>query len=76
MLVLSRKPGEKIHIGNGIVVTIVQIKGNRVSLGVQAPPSISILRGELAEWLAPTSLDAEPAENDEAEIVSANEVIG
>jgi carbon storage regulator len=47
MLVLSRKEGDTIHIGNGIVVTVTQIKGNRVKIGIAAPPEVSVVRGEI-----------------------------
>jgi carbon storage regulator len=50
MLVLSRKPGEKVTIGHGITVTVVEIIGNRVRLGITAPDNVHILRGELVEW--------------------------
>lgn len=47
MLVLSRKIGEQILIGDGIVVTVNRIDGNRVSLGIQAPSDVRIIREEL-----------------------------
>ncbi|MEM1227314.1 MAG: carbon storage regulator [Planctomycetota bacterium] len=47
MLVLSRKEGEKLVIGNNIVITVNRIAGNRVALGIDAPREISIVRGEL-----------------------------
>ena len=47
MLVLSRKESEKIHIGNGIVITVTRIKGNSVRLGIEAPKDVHIRRGEL-----------------------------
>ena len=47
MLVLSRKIGEKIQIGNDITVTITRIAGNRVTLGVDAPRRLRIIRSEL-----------------------------
>ena len=49
MLVVSRKPRESIHIGNSIVVTVKEIVGNRVRLGIEAPKVIRILRAELLE---------------------------
>ncbi|MCA9234371.1 MAG: carbon storage regulator [Planctomycetales bacterium] len=49
MLVLSRKVGEKIHIGDGIVVEVRRVAGNRVTLAVEAPRELRILRGELYE---------------------------
>jgi carbon storage regulator len=47
MLVLSRKVGESIKIGDGITVVINRIAGNRVTIGLQAPRSMRIVRGEL-----------------------------
>jgi carbon storage regulator CsrA len=47
MLVLSRKPGEKIVINNNITITVVGVIGNRVKIGIEAPDQVSILRGEL-----------------------------
>jgi carbon storage regulator CsrA len=47
MLVLSRKVGERIHVGDDIVLEIRRIAGNRVTLALDAPRHIRILRGEL-----------------------------
>ena len=47
MLVLSRKKGEQIRIGDDIVITVHRVSGNRVSLGIEAPGSCRIVRGEL-----------------------------
>ena len=47
MLVLSRHIGERIIIDNHIVLEVLDIRGNRISLGIQAPPGSHILRGEL-----------------------------
>lgn len=47
MLVLSRKVGEKIMIADNIVIVVNRVRGDRVSLGIEAPPSVSIVRGEL-----------------------------
>jgi carbon storage regulator len=49
MLVLSRRLGERIHIGDGIVVTVVSIRGNQVRLGIDAPPFVRVLRAELRD---------------------------
>jgi carbon storage regulator len=51
MLVLSRKPGEKIHIGTGITVTVVATKGNKVRIGIDAPKDVPVLRSELGDFL-------------------------
>jgi carbon storage regulator len=50
MLVLSRKPGEKVVIGGGITVTVVEAAGNKVRVGIDAPDQVRILRGQLACW--------------------------
>jgi carbon storage regulator len=47
MLVLSRKVGERIHVGDNIVLEIRRIAGNRVTLALEAPREVRILRGEL-----------------------------
>ncbi|MBW3543508.1 MAG: carbon storage regulator [Planctomycetes bacterium] len=47
MLVLSRKEGERLVIGDGIEVTVLGIRGNRIKLGIACPPEVSIRRGEL-----------------------------
>ncbi len=49
MLVLSRKAGEKLVIGDDIVLTINRISGNRVAIGIEAPRDVRIVRGELVE---------------------------
>jgi carbon storage regulator len=49
MLVLSRKTDESFVIGGNIVVTIVEVKGKRVRLGVAAPRTVRVLRQELME---------------------------
>jgi carbon storage regulator len=47
MLVLSRKLGERILIGDKISVTVVRITGNAVRIGVEAPPDLTVIREEL-----------------------------
>lgn len=49
MLVLSRKPGERVLIGDEIAVTIVRIGPNNVRLGIDAPRDMNIVREELRE---------------------------
>jgi carbon storage regulator len=58
MLVLSRKEGEKIVIGEGVVLTINRIAGNRVAIGIEAPRDIRIVRGELDPLPQPTRRSA------------------
>ena len=49
MLVLARKQGEAIHIGDNIVIKISEASNNRVKLCIDAPHEIRIVRGEVAE---------------------------
>ncbi len=49
MLVLSRKVGERIHIGDDVFIEVRRVAGNRVTLAISAPRSIRVLRGELLE---------------------------
>jgi len=50
MLVLSRKETERIRLGDSIVITIVQVSGDKVRLGIDAPPDLLVLRDELATY--------------------------
>lgn len=52
MLVLSRKSMESIQIGDNVVVTVLEIKGNRVRLGIDAPREIHVKRSELPDAIA------------------------
>lgn len=49
MLVLTRKAGEQIQIGDQIVVTVVRLLGGGVRLGIEAPDDARIVRGELTQ---------------------------
>lgn len=56
MLVLSRKLGEKIHIGEKICITIVDIDRGKIRLGIEAPREIPIFRQELVAPKPPDSV--------------------
>ncbi len=58
MLVLTRKALEKIQIGPDITVTVVEVRGKYVRLGIEAPKTVPILRREL---LHPPAAAGEPA---------------
>lgn len=49
MLVLSRKENQRIQIGDDIVLTVVQVKGGIVRLGIEAPAEVPVLRTELIQ---------------------------
>ena len=59
MLVLSRKPGEQVVIGDGITLTVVEVGGRRVRIALDAPEQVRILRAELA-CRQGEPLDADP----------------
>ena len=56
MLVLTRKQSETIHIGDDVVIKIIQTGRGSIKIGIEAPTSIRILRGEVVE----SDQDAEP----------------
>ena len=47
MLILTRKVGESVLIGDGISITVLSVRGNQVKLGVQAPKEVSVHREEI-----------------------------
>jgi carbon storage regulator len=47
MLILSRRPGESLTIGDDIVITVVSVNGNQVRLGINAPREVRVLRDEI-----------------------------
>ncbi|MBN2581100.1 MAG: carbon storage regulator [Pirellulales bacterium] len=47
MLVLSRRESERIKLGESIVLTVIRVAGDRVRLGIEAPPDVLVLREEL-----------------------------
>lgn len=49
MLVLTRKVGQRIHLGSQIVLTIVRVNGGQVRVGIEAPKKVPVYRGEIAE---------------------------
>lgn len=52
MLILQRKAGQSLRIGENITVTVVAVENNRVRIAIDAPTDISILRSELIEAIA------------------------
>ena len=58
MLVLARKPGEHLLIGADIEITVVSVRGNQVRIGIKAPPSVSVCRGEIIDRVRQENLAA------------------
>ena len=70
MLVLSRKIGEKVVIGDGIVLVVKRILGQRVTFGIEAPQDVRIVRGELPRFEEPPE-QLQPAKRVRAELSAA-----
>jgi carbon storage regulator len=49
MLILTRRPTQTVTIGNEITVTVLEIRGRQVRIGVDAPRNIAVLREEIVE---------------------------
>ncbi|MGR3218333.1 MAG: carbon storage regulator CsrA [Candidatus Anammoxibacter sp.] len=64
MLVLTRRLGEDISIGDDIVVRIVSIKGKQVKIGIDAPKSLQVHRGEIYELIKEENKMAAGAKKD------------
>ncbi|MEA1968366.1 MAG: carbon storage regulator CsrA [Thermodesulfobacteriota bacterium] len=73
MLVLTRRIEEKIKIGDNIVVSILEVEGGSVKIGIDAPKEITILRMEIYEQIQKENIAS--AEKDIADIAEAAELI-
>jgi len=58
MLVITRKLGERIAIGDDITITLVEIKGSQARIGIEAPKNISIHRQEIYERIREENLNS------------------
>ncbi|HWW20706.1 MAG TPA: carbon storage regulator CsrA [Steroidobacteraceae bacterium] len=76
MLILTRRVGETVMIGDEVAVTVLRVKGNQVRLGVNAPKSISVQREEIFQRIkreaGQAASSAESAEMAEAEAETAH----
>ena len=64
MLALSRKPGESVVIGNDIEITILEVKGEQVKVGIKAPQSVARYRKELFEQIQESNREASKISED------------
>ena len=73
MLILTRRVGDSLKIGDDVSVTILRVKGDQVRLGIDAPDTISVLREEVVERLKQEAATATGGEEPEA---AGAEVLG
>ena len=66
MLILSRKVDEKIKIGNDITLTIIEIHGELVKIGVEAPKNVKVFRQEVYEAIQAENKAAAAQTSDDA----------
>lgn len=52
MLSLARRPGQKIRIGEDIILVIREVRGRQVKIGIEAPPHVRVLREEIYEEMS------------------------
>ena len=69
MLIINRKAGESLEIGEGVRVTVVSVEGGRVRLAIDAPKNVTILRSELVDATRETNRDAAQEQAAPAELL-------
>jgi len=66
MLILTRKTGQRIRVGQDIEIVVVRMKGDRVRLGIEAPAEVRILRTELLTRNDPRAANETAASQEES----------
>lgn len=69
MLILTRKVGERVTIGDDIVVTVLEIKGRQVRLGIEAPAHTRVHREEIYQRILEENKEAARAAMEDAELI-------
>jgi carbon storage regulator len=72
MLVLTRKPGQSIMIGDGVEVQVLSVAGEKVRLGITAPRDVSIFRNEVYDRIERENSAGTPDDTDDG---GANEAV-
>ncbi len=61
MLILTRRVGEKLVIGEKVTVTVLGVKGNQIRIGIDAPPDVQVHREEIFQRILAERDDENPA---------------
>ena len=73
MLILTRRAGENLVVGDDIVISVIEIRGDAVRIGVQAPRSLSVHREEV--WLELQQANAQAASPSESAVGATLEML-
>jgi carbon storage regulator len=65
LLILTRRVGETLNIGDDVSLTVLGIKGNQVRIGIKAPPDVAVHREEVAERLRQGEVSRKKSEDEE-----------
>jgi carbon storage regulator len=66
MLIITRRPGEKIMLGDDVVIEVIEVSGNSVRIGIAAPKSVPVYREEI--WAAVKEENAAAASSSVTEL--------
>ncbi|RNM13142.1 carbon storage regulator CsrA [Nocardioides pocheonensis] len=71
MLVLSRRAGESVVIGEDVTITVLEVRGDVIRIGIDAPRSVAVHRAELLEQLETVNREAASPSEDAVQSLSA-----
>ena len=70
MLVLSRRPGESVVVGDDVTITVLEVRGDVIRIGIDAPRSVAVHRAELLEQLKSVNREAASPSDDAVQSLS------